>query len=724
MRRPLLLLLLFAAPAFAQPRVPAAQRLDSSDTFFGTRVPDPYRWLERYEQPQIRAWYEAEDAVAQAYLNSAPAYAVILGRLAQARQSRPYAIGSYVERHGRLFYFKRMPDEQGFSLYVKDAFLDERRLIAPAQIAEGAVLTRYDVSPTGAHVAVAYTSGGNERDAFTLVETRTGAVLTGEIPPGVAGLVWQPDGRSFLYGRSRSLGPDATPSALYGGLPSFRHVIGTESGTDAVVFDPVSITGDSTAVGGPGVEAYTGVALTGLYRDGVFRTEETFAAPAEALEQGKPIVWRRVTTLADSVTSISVQGPWLYGVAFRGGARGRLVRMSFPKGLLAGTEAPDWSRAEVVLDEPGLDFWNIRPSYASDGIYWLQTVEGRSSLFRFSYGDRVKEEIPAPFEGSFGNLEASRTRPGVDFVYGGWTQGDRRFRYDPATRRIEELPAFFNPPDPFDHLDGLTVETVLVPSHDGVRVPLTILRVAGQTGPRPTILYGYSAYGNSEDAFFRPQIRPWLEAGGTYAICHARGGGYFGLPWHEAGLQTTKPNTWKDGIACAEHLVRAGLTRTEMLGINGVSAGGIFAGRAITERPDLFGAAVVEVGIADMVRGMRTNAGPGNIHEFGAAETEVGFRALLAMSAYHHVRPGVRYPATLLYAGFNDARVAPWHPAKLGAALRHAGGTAAQPGGARPVLLRVDFGAGHGGGNSVGSQEARGAAVLAFFAARFGLKVQ
>ena len=265
----------------------------------------------------------------------------------------------------------------------------------------------------------------------------------------------------------------------------------------------------------------------------------------------------------------------------------------------------------------------------------------------------------------------------------------------------------------------------MVPSHDGVRVPLTILRVAGAAGPRPTILYGYAAYGTTDDAFFRPQIRPWLEAGGTYAICHARGGGYGGPAWRDAGRKETKPNTWKDAIACAEYLVQAGVTRPEMLGIDGASAGGILAGRAITERPDLFGASAIEVGVADMVRFMRTNAGPGNMDEFGSTETEAGFRALLAMSPYHHVRSGVRYPATLLYAGFNDSRVAPWHPAKLAAALRYAGGAAAQPGGARPVLLRVDFDAGHGlGSNTVASGEARAASVYAFFAARLGLDVR
>jgi prolyl oligopeptidase len=289
---------------------------------------------------------------------------------------------------------------------------------------------------------------------------------------------------------------------------------------------------------------------------------------------------------------------------------------------------------------------------------------------------------------------------------------------------VELLPAFFNPPDPNGELPGLTARTVLVRSHDGVMVPLTILRGPGPQGSRPTILSGYGAYGTTIDAFFRADIRPWLAAGGVYAFCHTRGGGYFGRAWREAGMMQTKPNTWKDGIACAEYLVRQGITTPARLGITGVSAGGTFVGRALTERPDLFAAATIEVGWLDMVRFYRDGSGPANLDEFGSVESEPGFRGLLAMSSYHHVQPGARYPATLLYAGFNDARVTPWHAAKMAAALRHAGGAAALPGAERPVLLAVDFGTGHGAGSSTDQQENRWAATLAFFAARLGLPVR
>ncbi|MBA2571558.1 MAG: S9 family peptidase, partial [Gemmatimonadetes bacterium] len=174
------------------------------------------------------------------------------------------------------------------------------------------------------------------------------------------------------------------------------------------------------------------------------------------------------------------------------------------------------------------------------------------------------------------------------------------------------------------------------------------------------------------------------------AVCHVRGGGYYGASWHAAGRQATKPNSWRDFIACAEYLVREGYTRPERLAVTGGSAGGIVVGRAITERPDLFAAAIIAVGVLDAVRFETTPGGPANVREFGSVAAEAGFRALLAMSPVHHVRPGTPYPAVLLTAGLNDPRVPPWQPGKMAAALQ----TATTSG--RPVLLRVDDAEGHG----------------------------
>ncbi|HEX8212233.1 MAG TPA: prolyl oligopeptidase family serine peptidase [Longimicrobium sp.] len=716
-------------------RVPVAPREDSSSTYFGTRVADPYRWLERYEDAAVRGWYEQEDAVTRAALERLPAYRHIVARLAQARNARPYRTTQIAEQPGRAFYLKALAGEQAPSLYVRDTYSGERRLIGPVELARvtgarTAVVSFYGPSPSGAHVAVSYTENNNERPATVIVETSTGRVLTAELPRSASGVSWLPGGASFLYSMTRDAPASATAARVWGAMPTLRHVVGTPVASDVVVFEPHRLTGDSSAIGGPEADAEAGIALATIYRENTVRTGEAFIAPLGAVARGAtppPATWRRVTSLTDSIQRLRVRGPWLYAASFRGAPAGRLVRLPIPAGFVEG-EGPalDWSRAEVLLERPGLGFFNTfdRLALARDAVYWLGTDQGRQRMYRWPYDAGEVEEIPFPFDGSAGQLEALDQQPGVRFVFGGWTQADRRFRYDPGARRIVELPTPLNAPDPFGRLEGMSAETVFAPSHDGTRVPLTILRGFRAAGPQPTVLYGYGAYGATDDAFFRPQIRPWLEAGGTYAICHVRGGGYNGETWHRAGMQETKRNSWMDGIACAEYLLKQGLTTSAMLGINGGSAGGIFAGRAITERPELFGAAAIEVGVADMPRLMGSGAGPQNVHEFGSAETEAGFRALLAMSPYHHVQRGTAYPPTLLYAAFNDTRVTPWHPAKLAAALRDAGGAAALPGGERRVLLRVDFEAGHMGDSQPADvSDRRAAAVFAFFADRLGLRI-
>jgi prolyl oligopeptidase len=241
-------------------------------------------------------------------------------------------------------------------------------------------------------------------------------------------------------------------------------------------------------------------------------------------------------------------------------------------------------------------------------------------------------------------------------------------------------------------------------------VPLSIVYPRGtrRDGSHPTLLEGYGSYGFSLDPFFRPALLAWLERGGIYAVAHVRGGGEYGEEWHLAGKGATKPNTWRDFIACAEFLVKQGYTSPEHLGGTGTSAGGILIGRAITDRPDLFRAAVPQVGVVNALRTEHEPGGPANIPEFGTTTDSAGFRALMEMDAIAHLKPGTQYPAMLFTAGIFDSRVEPWQPAKMTAAMQ------AQGNGDRPVLLRVDFDAGHGMGLTKSQRSAQLADIYGF----------
>ena len=238
-----------------------------------------------------------------------------------------------------------------------------------------------------------------------------------------------------------------------------------------------------------------------------------------------------------------------------------------------------------------------------------------------------------------------------------------------------------------------------------------------RNGDNPALVSAYGAYGIVQAPSFNPTSLAWLERGGVIATCHVRGGGDFGEEWHRAGQKLNKPNTWRDLIACAEYLIEQRYTRREKLAIIGGSAGGITVGRALTERADLFAAAIPIVGVMDMLRVEFTPNGPPNIPEFGSVKTEDGFRGLLAMSPLHHVQDGTRYPAVLLMHGVNDPRVEVWHSTKMAARLQAA--SAGVPN-ANPVLLRLDYDAGHGIGSTRNQRNAEIADIYSFALWQFG----
>ncbi|HEY1629286.1 MAG TPA: prolyl oligopeptidase family serine peptidase, partial [Tepidisphaeraceae bacterium] len=277
-------------------------------------------------------------------------------------------------------------------------------------------------------------------------------------------------------------------------------------------------------------------------------------------------------------------------------------------------------------------------------------------------------------------------------------------------------PTNLRPPGPYDNLDDLISEEVEAKSYDDTPVPLSISHKKGIKfdGSNPTILYAYGAYGMTEDPGFGGTWLTWMQHGGIFAVAHVRGGGERGEEWHLAGYKLTKPNTWRDLIFCAQYLVDRKYTSPAKLGIMGGSAGGITIGRALTERPDLFAAAVPEVGCLNTLRAEFSPNGPPNIPEFGTVTTQEGFEDLLAMDAYHHVHDGWKYPATLITTGSNDPRVASWIPAKFAARLEAANASD------KPILLRVDYQGGHGIGESKQQAMEESADEFAFFMWQFG----
>jgi prolyl oligopeptidase len=397
----------------------------------------------------------------------------------------------------------------------------------------------------------------------------------------------------------------------------------------------------------------------------------------------------------------------IYFLSSKGAPRYRILRLPIAETAFA--------KAEQVVPEGEGAIAQI--AAAADALYFTRREGVNTSLYRLPHGaaaGSAPERVQLPLVGEVDIRSYSAKRPGVVVGLAGWTRAAKIFHYDPEARALSKINLALD--GAFDAPSDIESREVMVRSHDGAMVPLSIVSKKGVKldGNSPTILYGYGAYGSTDDPFFSPRVYAWIERGGIWATAHVRGGGVFGKAWHEAGRKGTKPNTWKDAIAAGEWLIANGYTRGERIAIYGGSAGGILVGRAITERPDLFAAAVPSVGVMDSLRTETSANGPANVPEFGTVKKEDEFKALLAMSSYHQIRDGVKYPAVMAVHGVNDIRVDVWQSAKFTSRL------AAASGSGKPVLTRLEYDSGHGQGSTRAQAQQRSTDVYSFMLWQFG----
>jgi len=330
---------------------------------------------------------------------------------------------------------------------------------------------------------------------------------------------------------------------------------------------------------------------------------------------------------------------------------------------------------------------------ARDALYVESRDGAIKNVKRLPWSSKTASVVRLPLQGSASLMTATPVVDGAIVSLTAWTRAREIFAVD-ATGKATNTK--LQPLGPFDAPNDLVATEVNVRSHDGAMVPLSIIhkKSVKLDGSNPALLYAYGSYGITEEPSFGPTRLAWLERGGVFAVANVRGSGVYGEEWYKGGYKTTKPNTWKDLIACAEYLIAQKYTANTKLGILGGSAGGITVGRALTERPDLFASVIPAVGVLDMVRAEATANGVPNIPEFGTVKKEDEFRALLAMSSYHHVKNGTKYPAVMMVAGVNDPRVDVWHSSKMAARLLEASTSG------KPVLLDLDYEGGHGIGDT------------------------
>ena len=699
--------------ASASAAQPAAPVRPVTDQYFGVTISDPYRYMEDLTNPEVAAWFKGQNDYTRGVLAKIPGRDALLKRIKELDQSTPARVSS-VQRipGGRYFYEKELASEIVPKLYVRDG-LDgqERILLDPAKypVAEGShnAISYYSPSWDGKMVAVGVSAGGSENAVIHILEADTGKELPETIDRARFGaIVWRTDNRSFFYNRLQKLAPGQPETDYEQKSIDSLHVVGTDADKDVPAFGfGLSPKAEIAAADVPFVLPTSNSRWAiGLVAHGVLNEVTMYKAPTD--EVGKPDTpWEKICDVSDDVTSFAVDGDEIYLLSHKDAPHFKVLKTSLSH--------PDVEHAEVVLPEGAPVIKDIET--AQDGLYVQETDGTLGVLKRLSYQAGKPEEVQLPFAGAVGLSGMDERIPGALIVMTSWAKAPRIYFFDPQTRAMTDTK--LQPLGPNDDPADVVTQEVKVQSWDGVMVPLSIVRMRSVKldGTNPTLLWGYGAYGISIDPEFNPVLLAWLEKGGVFAIAHPRGGGEYGDDWHRGGQKLTKPNTWRDFIACGQYLIDNHYTSTPKLGIEGGSAGGITIGRTITERPDLFAAAVDEVPMSNSMRFENTPNGPPNIPEFGTTQTQWGFEDLFAMGAYEHVHDGAHYPAVMLTTGWNDPRVVSWQPGKMAARLQAATGSG------KPVLLRVEYSGGHGIGSTKVQNEELDADNWSFLLWQFGV---
>lgn len=682
------------------------------DVYWGVTVDDPYRFLEQVKDPAVMSWMKGQAEATDSILKRIPGRAGILSALKEKESVGGTVItGIYRTKNNRWFYLKRGQGQSQAKLVWREGVDGEEKLLVdPEQITKEKgkphAIQSFHPSPDGKLLAYGMHASGAEIGHMHVIDVASGQAI---LPPidrvRFAGVSWRQDGQSLFFSRLR---------------PGFETMRSTErfADTGRYYLDLKAPNPDQLIFSGSKypelklpnfatgfVQEIPGTDLAGMVVSfGVDRRLAMYVAKLDQVLAGQA-KWQEVFHQSADVREVDMGHGHVYLRSALNAPRFKVLKLKLSE--------LDIQKAELVLPESEGVLRSI--SVTQDSLYVTRRDGVNTSLLRLPVAGKGSfEKVSLPLEGNV-TVSGSVDHQNLIVAVSSWTQALRRFVYTPANAQLTRL-NLAPPVEPVQRAEVIAKE-VMVTSHDGVKVPVSIImrKDAVLNGQNPTILYGYGAYGTTEEPSRSNNVMTWVERGGIYVFAHVRGGGALGSQWHEAGQKTTKFNTWKDGIATAEWLIANGYTSSAKLGIYGGSAGGIFVGRAMTERPDLFAAAIPNVPVLDMVRSEQRANGVANVPEYGTVKVEAEFHALLRNSAYHAIQNGIRYPATMLMHGVNDSRVDVWQ------SLKYASRLADAQKGRQAVLLRLDYEAGHGAGSGADQANQRTADLQAFMLWQMGL---
>lgn len=670
---------------------PNTRRDNTEDSYHGTKVTDPYRWLEDTESEETANWVEAQNKVTFDYLRNISTRQPIVDRLTSLwnyeRFGRPFKRGDF------YFYSHNNGLQNQSVLYVTNSLESEARvLLDPNQWSQEGTkaLSSYAPSPNGKLMAYSISSAGSDWREWHVLNVETGERLDDHIQwSKFSSASWANDNSGFYYSRY----DEPKEGEEFSGTNYFQklyfHKIGTSQSEDQLIYQRA----DQKEWGFGGYVTEDGNYLIISVWKGSDRKNQLFY---------------KDLTKADAKVVELISG-FDADYDFIGNAQNRFW-------ILTDLDAPQKRVVEIDLNEPSRNNWQTLieeaehrlESISNTGghfiVQYLQDAQNR--VYVFAEDGSPIREVELPGVGSTSGFGGKRAETETFYSFTNYVTPTRIYHYNIETGESE----LYKEPDVVFAPDHYETKQVFVTSKDGTKVPMFVTSKKGLklNGKNPTILYGYGGFDISLTPGFSVANLVWLEMGGIYAVANLRGGGEYGLRWHEAGMRDNKQNVFDDFISCAEWLQKEKYTNTSNLAIRGGSNGGLLVGACITQRPDLFGAAIPAVGVMDMLRYHKFTIGWAWVGEYGSSDEGHQFNTLIKYSPLHNLRPGTNYPPTMVTTADHDDRVVPGHSFKFAAQLQYCHQ------GKNPVLIRIEESAGHGAGTPTSKRIDAAADVFAF----------
>ena len=653
---------------------PPARKSDQVDDYHGVKVADPYRWLEDLDSEETRSWVEAENKLSFAYLGSIPARTTLKDRLTKLWNYEKYGIP--FKEGSRYFYTRNSGLQNQAVLYTVTALDAQPQLVLDPNTlsADGTVaVSGLQVSPDGKLLAYSLSASGSDWQEWKVRDVESGKDLSDDLKwVKFSGASWTRDGKGFFYSRYDEPKADSLKATNYF-QKVYYHKLGSAQSEDVLVYERPDQ--KDWLFGGSVTEDGNYLIITAF--QGTDVKNRVYYKDLKAKDTS---VVKLLDDFDAAYTFIGNEGTRFWFQTDLDASRGKVI--------------------EIDTANPARDKWKV---IVPEGKETLQTTTFVNHKFILNYLKDAYTEVKifdttgkllndVAFPG-IGSAEGFGGKPGdkeTFYSFTGFTTPSTIYRYDMNTGKstiFRQPKVDFNPSD-------FETKQVFYTSKDGTKVPMFITYKKGLKldGNNPTYLYGYGGFNISLTPGFSVGNLVWMEMGGVYAQPNLRGGGEYGEEWHQGGMKLKKQNVFDDFIAAAQWLIDNKYTSTPKLAIGGGSNGGLLVGAALTQRPDLFGAALPAVGVMDMLRFQKFTIGWAWVSDYGSSDNADDFQALYAYSPLHNIKPGTSYPPTLITTADHDDRVWPGHSFKFAAALQ------AAQGGSAPILIRIETKAGHGAG--------------------------